>query len=59
LPTKSRSGTRLRRDCAAAHARTVKSPEALEAALAEGVRVVCEEKRCSVIDARISAGDGP
>ena len=40
-----------------AHARTVKSPEALDAAIAEGVRVVREEQRCAVIDARISAGD--
>ena len=37
-----------------AYARTVKSPKALEAALAEGVRVVREEKRCAVINARIS-----
>jgi acetolactate synthase-1/2/3 large subunit len=36
-----------------AHARTIKSPEALEAALAEGVRVVREEKRSAVIDVRI------
>jgi acetolactate synthase I/II/III large subunit len=41
-----------------AYARTVKSPEALEAALAEGVRVVREEKRCAVIDAKISTGGG-
>jgi acetolactate synthase-1/2/3 large subunit len=38
-----------------AYARTVKSPKALDAALAEGVRVVREEKRCAVIDARIGA----
>ncbi len=38
-----------------AYASTVKSPEALEAALAEGVRVVGEEKRCAVIDVRVSA----
>jgi acetolactate synthase-1/2/3 large subunit len=40
-----------------AHARTVTSPEMLDAALAEGVRVVRDEKRCAVIDARISAGN--
>jgi acetolactate synthase-1/2/3 large subunit len=40
-----------------AHARTVTSPEALEAALIEGVRVVREEKRCAVIDAKIGARD--
>jgi acetolactate synthase I/II/III large subunit len=34
---------------------TVKSPKALEAALAEGVRVVLEEKRCAVINVRLSA----
>jgi acetolactate synthase I/II/III large subunit len=38
-----------------AYARTVKSPKTLDAALAEGVRVVREEKRCAVIDARIGA----
>jgi acetolactate synthase-1/2/3 large subunit len=37
-----------------AHARSVKSVEALEATLAEGVRVVREEKRCAVIDVKIA-----
>jgi acetolactate synthase-1/2/3 large subunit len=41
-----------------AHARTITSPEELEAALVEGVRVVREEKRCAVIDAKIRARDG-
>jgi len=40
-----------------AHASTVKSPEALEAALAESVRVVREEKRCAVVDVKIGARD--
>jgi acetolactate synthase-1/2/3 large subunit len=39
-----------------AHARTVTSLEELEGALAEGVRVVREEKRCAVIDVKLARG---
>ena len=39
-----------------AHAQTIKRPEDIDAAVAEAVRVVREEKRCAVIDAWLAAG---